>query len=426
MAAIHSLAALIRSAAVCTLVIAALTSIALATTGCEPTGRDTVKFGWFYRMVVELSHAGQPLTIDVVIGCGSEVRQILGEARSARSIWAPYIFGVRTGNGEGVLVQSPNICDRKLDQQPMPADFLPVVFWAPDAGNLEFMVAYLHEQAYAQSFSNLKFHRATFTEVSRADYDIWRRTKWKENIVPIGDRDAEYLRGSSFFRGEGFFPQGDPRNVAHLRMSCHSFIRTPLPDAPKETVRSRWPADHPRYWLLDWAVVNPILTQYGQEMRDDARRLLLWDRETLNSYASFTEGKGVNRRSGVGHIEERPSPSIVTSGRAPRIPYQVETGFPWASQDLFARTTFDVHADTANGADQGFAYCYRDVFAYYFPRPQGGEVRPADHRIFIDGELIGTWPGATQMAPGGVIVENDEYLWLLSYFDLTHELARMQ
>jgi transcriptional regulator of aromatic amino acid metabolism len=59
-------------------------------------------------MVVELFHAGHPLTIDVVIGCGSEVRQILGEARSARSIWAPYILGAHTGNGKDVLVQSPN------------------------------------------------------------------------------------------------------------------------------------------------------------------------------------------------------------------------------------------------------------------------------------------------------------------------------
>ncbi|UZE47060.1 hypothetical protein ONR75_18850 [Rhodopseudomonas sp. P2A-2r] len=182
-----------------------LASAILGLAGCGPSERDDFKFGWFYRMVVELDHGDEPLNIEVIIACGSQVRQILGEGRSARGVWAPYIYGVRTSNGEGVLVQSPNVCNRELAKQPMPADFLPVVFLAPDASNLEFMIAYLHEQAYAQPFSKLKFHRATFTEVSRADYDIWRLTKWKENIVPIGDRNAEYLRGSSFFRGEGFF-----------------------------------------------------------------------------------------------------------------------------------------------------------------------------------------------------------------------------
>jgi hypothetical protein len=419
-------AATMRDVAVRAMSLVLLASAILGLAGCGPSERDDFKFGWFYRMIVELDHGDEPLNIEVIIACGSQVRQILGEGRSARSVWAPYIYGVRASNGEGVLVQSPNVCNRELAKQPMPSDFLPVVFLAPDASNLEFMIAYLHEQAYAQPFSKLRFHNATFTEVSRADYDTWRRTKWKENIVPIGDRNAEYLRGTSFFRGEGFFPQGDPRNAGGLRMYCHSFIRTPLPDAPKETVRSHWPANHPRYWLLDWAVVRPILTQYGQDMREDARRLLSWDHETLNSHASFTIGKGVNRRSGIGHIEDDPGPFTVTSGKAPRIPYWTETGFPWASQDLFTRPSFRVQVDTANGADQGFAYCYRDVFAHYFPRPQGGEVRSVNHRIFIDGGLIGTWPGATRMAPGGVIVENDEYLWLLSYFDLTHELARMQ
>jgi hypothetical protein len=75
-----------------TLLIAALISITLAITGCESIGQDTVKFGWFYRTVVELSPAGQPQAIDVMIGCESEVPQILGEARSSHSLWAPYFL----------------------------------------------------------------------------------------------------------------------------------------------------------------------------------------------------------------------------------------------------------------------------------------------------------------------------------------------
>ena len=47
--------------------------------GCQPATSEGIKLGWFYRMVVELSHGGEPLNIDVIIGCGSQVRQIPGE-----------------------------------------------------------------------------------------------------------------------------------------------------------------------------------------------------------------------------------------------------------------------------------------------------------------------------------------------------------
>ncbi|WP_093758673.1 hypothetical protein [Tardiphaga sp. OK245] len=378
-------------------------------------------------MVVELSHAGQPLTIDVVIGCGSEVRQIIGEARSARSIWAPYIFGIRAGNGEGVLVQSPNICDRKLDQQPMPADFLPVVFWAPDAGNLEFMVAYLNEQAYLQPISKLTFQKATFTEASKSDYEAWRQSGWKDNIVPLKSRENEYDGKSNFFHGEGFFPKGDPRTELMREISCHAVLRVPLPAGVLTAIRERWPAERPRYWLLDWPTVNALREQYPEEMGTRVQNNPQWDREIPGVQPNFSKALGINRASGVGHIVDLPSD--IASGRGLRIPYRVETGYPWASDRLRAQQTLDINFDVANGADHGFAYCFRDMWSYYLKSPGPvSTVRPVDQRFFIDGQLVATLPAAIWTAPAAVIVERDEYLWLPDFlpFPLTHELARMQ
>lgn len=408
-----------------------LAAVILGLAGCGPTGSDGIRFGWFYRVVVELSHGDEPLNIEVIIACGSQARQIMGEGRSARAIWAPYIYGVRTGNGEGVLVQSPNVCDRDVTKEPLPADFLPVVFWAPDAGNLEFLVAYLHERAYEQPVSKLKFHRATVTEATEADHKAWRATKWKDNIVPIGDRREDQINGRSFFRGEGFFPKDDPRNKSLLRMSCNSFLRVPIPQDLSELIRTHWPADHPRYWLLNWRVVRPIIfegkpeiTQFWDRFRAEARRRGVLDREEPRGLPTFYEGKGVNRPSGVGHIEK--NPKLIASGQGLRIPYRVETGYPWATERMWTQSSFDLHADTDNGADQGFAYCYRDMFGHYFSEPQGGQRRAADHHIFIDDQLIGTWPEARSMAPGAAIIERDEYIWLNNDFALTHELSRMQ
>ena len=400
--------------------------LATALASCQPATSEGIKFSWFYRFNVELSHGDEPINIEIIIACGSEARQIPGEGRSSRAIWAPYIYGVRTKNGEGVLVQSPNVCDRDVVREPVPADFLPVVFWAPDAGNLEFLVAYLHERAYEQPVSKLKFHRATVTTATEADHQAWRETKWKDNIVPIGDRREDHVNGRSYFRGDGFFPKGDPRNRAALRMSCRSFIRTPIPDVPRELVRRSWPGHQPRYWLLSWAEANSIRQSYWQEIRAEAYRLDRWDHEAPGALASFYLAKGVNRPSGTSHIERNTGSATIISGKAPRIPFRAETGYPWATERMRSQGSFDLHADTDNGADQGFAYCYRDMYGQYFSQPQGGEMPAADHRISIDEKLIGTWPGARMMAPGAVIVERDQYFWLPSYFDLDHELARMQ
>lgn len=375
-------------------------------------------YGWFYRFVVELTYDNEPVDIEVIVSCASQERQILGEGRSVRAVWAPYIFGVRVKDRHGVLVQSPAVCDRDVSKDPLPGDFLPVVFWAPDADNLEFLIAYLHERSYEQPFAKLKFRRATVTEATEADYRRWRDTKWKQNIVPIGDASADRLRGASFFRGEGFFPERDIRNLRLLRMECWSYVRLPLSEALRTKVREHWPASRPSYWLLDRTIASEIVFQRGKEIAAEARKRNLWRRDEPRGLPTFFTGTGINRLSGIGHLEKDQSEFV--SGEALRIPYRVETGYPWADDRLFKQSTIDVNVDAAGGADQGFGYCYRDIYQRYF------RGRTVAHRFFIDGQLIGTWQNAQGQAPGAAIVERDEYVWHHTKFPLTHELARMQ
>jgi hypothetical protein len=402
------------------MVIASLICATFALVGCGPTEKDPIKFGWFYRFVVELSYEDEPLTIEVIIACGSQVRQIVGEGRSARALWAPYIYGVRVKDGHGVLVQSPNVCDRDVNMKPVPADFLPLVLWAPDANNLEFLIAYLHERAYEQPVSKLKFHRATVTEATEAEHEAWRATKWKQNIVPVAAREAGPFR--SFFREDGFFPKSDSRYG--VRMECYSFIRVPLPEALRDWLRERWPADRPRYWLVDGIEANAILNLHVNEIRDEARRRGLWTTEGISGSPSFYIGRGVKRLSGIGYLETRPDE--YNSGEALRIPFRFETGYPWASDRLFTQPMIDVQVDTAGGADQGFGYCFRDVYSHYRRNQSTRELAPRDYRIFIDGELVGTLPNRRGTAPDGFIAERDEYLWKNLNFPLNHELGIMQ
>jgi hypothetical protein len=400
-----------------------LNDVAILRAGAQP--RDsTPQFSWFYRFRVELAHEDEPLAIEVVIACGSQVRSIPGEGRSARAIWAPYIFGVRVGDGHGVLVQSPAVCDRDVAKNPIPADFLPIVFWAPDANNLEFFIAYLHERAYEQPLSKLKFQRATVVPATEAEYRDWRETIGRQNIVPIGAAASEYEAGASFFRGEGFFPEGDPRNSSLVRLECHSYIRLPLPEFLRATLRKSWPVDRPQYWLLDWVRAQELQSKHVSDIRKEAKDRGLSDTsDIVNVLEAFMSGLGIKRPSGVGHLG---LPNRIAPGEALRIPYRVTTGYPWAKDALVTETTIDLYADTARGADHGFAYCFRDVAMAYLRDPKTRQLALRKQRFFIDGQLIGTREEVRATAPAAVIVERDEYLWHHTKFPLTHELARMQ
>ena len=256
------------------------------------------------------------------------------------------------------------------------------------------MIAYLHERAYAQPVAKLKFHKAAFTEVTKADYEAWVQTKWKDNIVPIGDRDDEYNKGQSFFRGFGFFPKSDPRNVETRRPSCHAMLRVPITGMLQDKIRERWPADKPRYWLIDGSTIFTLQNEYPDQLGGGVRSAAQWNREIPGSQPSFFRGTGVNRPSGVGHIEL--VLSEVASGQGLRIPYRVETGYPWASDRLLSQTTLDINIDTANGADHGFAYCFRDMCGHYLvEHVPNGQARAVEQRFFIDGQLVATLPNAT-------------------------------
>jgi len=107
----------------CKRVVLAIVTLVAATVmeSCQPEALEGIKFAWFDRFDVGLSHGEEPINIGMIIACSSQVRQILGDRRGARASWAPNIYGVRTKNGEGVLVQRPNISARDVVKEPVPA-----------------------------------------------------------------------------------------------------------------------------------------------------------------------------------------------------------------------------------------------------------------------------------------------------------------
>lgn len=386
----------------------------------------SLNFTAFYRVNVQLTYENEPLDIEIIVACASESRQILGEARSARAIYAPYMFGVRVRGGHGVLVQSPNICWRDFQRFPVPDDYLPIVFWAPDAANLEFLVAYLHERAYSQPISKLRFVRATIAQATEADHLAWRAGKWKENIIPLADRYDDQFKGISYFRGGAFFPAGDIRvgNALGMATTCHSFVRIPIPSIALAELAQHRPRNAGRYWLLEFRIADELRRRYGSAFVEEARSRHMG---TLSDIApnslDLSGALGIARPSGIGHLAIRGRNAA--SGEATRIPFRIESGYPWINDRLKDRSSFDLNLDTDGGADQGFSYCFREVNAGLFRDSTDAIIR-RDHHYFVDGVLVGTFRDRGGQIGLDLIVERDQFFWRRELFNLNTEVGRFQ
>ncbi|NOU06081.1 MAG: hypothetical protein HOO99_07855 [Hyphomicrobiaceae bacterium] len=404
----------------------------------------TIKWSQFYNLNVELEHVGKPLNLHVVISCGSVGRQIVGEGRSARSYSAPYIYGIED-QGHGVLVQTPGICGRDFKKYPIPEDYMPVLFWAPDAKNLEFMIAYLHEDAYAQPVSKLKFIKATIGEAERANYDVWRKTLWKRNIVPLADVAEEHSTGRSFFNpGDPprhiLFGEDDYRLSAYDGLACYSMVRLRLPQILRDNVQQFWPTDKPNYWLLKRDQILDLIETPA------AAAAIRAEMKSANEESTVPYMRarriGFENRSGIARSRSRKNlvggdfdNHVAQFGLSHRIPYRSEFGYPWATTALRDTRKSTLSFDVAGGADQGFAYCYRNVATAYIgspPTQHNGPkypvtVEPFRQTILVDGREIGASEGATlYFAPHDAIIERDEFIWSSSITRLSKETARNQ
>jgi hypothetical protein len=63
--------------------------------GCRLDASEGIRLGWFYRMVVGLSYGGEPLNIEVIIGCSSHA---IGVATAAAIVEHGQYLWLRDGS----------------------------------------------------------------------------------------------------------------------------------------------------------------------------------------------------------------------------------------------------------------------------------------------------------------------------------------
>lgn len=410
----------------------------------------------FYRLKVYLTHKpdNMPVEIDMVIGCGSKSTQVIGESASSISIRIPNIYGIKLNSGEGVLVQTPDVCGED-PKEIIPKDFMPLVFYAPDADDLEFMIAHVSTISYDQEFSNLLFHSASVEEVNSEDFEIWQDTG-AQNIIETR------LTANGIFEGafSQYYPPDDDIRYAVQQITCKSVIRVPILEEMRPQISQWWPENKPQFWMPnisegDRVKLTGLVQKAFNGRKQNIESRILLGRDNDNDYRGLAGLSGIYNPNGQGGIKIGKNPNLNYSmyfGEALRIPYRTNTGYPWLAAEvknkkytqiqsefelpqppaekiyIYPPDSYDYHLDTEKGADKGFAYCYREL-KRRFVDPEiaydSNKSIPVIHnyptKLFVDDQL----EISTENRVPTVWIEEDRYFLKKSFLKL-HSLEARQ
>lgn len=256
-------------------------SLVLLLTGCgfetivlprwwSPWRVETEHETTYYRLKVALSHKGQPIDLDVVVGCGVRSQHYsYGETSVEIGGMYPLVYAVAIPGGHAVKVRTLPVVDGyslcqggTSDNGAVPREWIPFITWYDDARDLSHGIGYATPDAYANPRSQLEYHGAHVSAATRADFDAFLKTK-PVNLVPA------YLAGWLFPPGHVIRSRKDvtpamkrdPRTAWKLegKPNCRGVLRIKLDDRQRRLVRSLWPAQRPRIWsLADWKAQHAL------------------------------------------------------------------------------------------------------------------------------------------------------------------------
>lgn len=338
-----------------------------------------------YEMNVELVYrpTGEEVNVRYPFSCKRWRASNLAGESFGRSELYPVLYGERLpgGNGDGVVVRTPNLCGVSLPlERVVPENYMPVVYHVPDVDNApDIMVAHLSEASYDQEVSKFEFRKASITKLSFQDGDPLPELHM--GTMPEGFAGAKF----------------DDRTSYH----CYSALPLPIPEELKDEIRLHWPETKPDWWIFEQEgtkFVAPFVIKvrkYWEERSDE-----LYGGDVL-----YYGGHYIRRPNGGGNLFVDFAGDSGRYGLAPRIPLKVthsESGNP----DSLPVVDFV----TDGGYDQGFGFCqpfYKSISRFGRPEPDTGEMRGGIFRV--NGNEI--WRGDIykgQTWGTGILIYRDE------------------
>lgn len=169
----------------------------LGLSGCNPVaGREEKLPQGFFRVYadVRVKATGETVKIDYVASCGAITSSWSYTTSSVIYGMAPHIMLMPTGSGEMIGVRTPDVCDSQ-DWMPSkangqmvanpPADFLPLIMWYPDAGNIDFAIGYLSDKAYESPYAKIEVLSSGIAKSNLEEWRAWRKAA-EDAFKPVG------------------------------------------------------------------------------------------------------------------------------------------------------------------------------------------------------------------------------------------------
>jgi hypothetical protein len=366
----------------------------------------------FFRVTAPVTlKNGESIDIDVVVECRWTVRNIPGSAPLNVPVRIPYMYGVRTKDGHGVLLHTPDACGSDVINR-IPKNFFPLVLWSDDANDLESLTAYTSEAGYEHSSAKLKLNGTQVRPATKEEHLAWIATAPK-NIVPSTDdpfdTDSGTQKGRSIERADG----QDPRATAYFAVGCYGYLRYPIPKSEQQKLRRMWPTERPRFWIPSGWVQNNLTetvskvqlsppAQFVQAVKDASYGLLRHD----GSGSLFSQSEIYGMRQGKPRL---------SSEAMPLDTYPIEASFSYAQKRKGGvRLEHEwVRVPLKKDGPKGQMSCSR------WPSDRGpssirkidGSNATVNFSIDIGGEVIESKSGPTNSGPGLIIIEEDKY-WI--------------
>jgi hypothetical protein len=139
--------------------------------------------GPFFRVDVKLDYKGKPHDISYVAACNAKVTFYADNSTTREVGVVPNMYGHRMDDGQAVVIETPGACSGETTaNQWVPENYIPLIVVYENARTLDFGRAYMTEDAYDSPLAELKVHKASIFEATRAEFDDFAKAGPK-NIV---------------------------------------------------------------------------------------------------------------------------------------------------------------------------------------------------------------------------------------------------
>lgn len=169
----------------------------------------------YFELTASLEVEGEPLEITRVIECRPYFRHQIPNYFQKR--WYPVNEAMthRLPDGSGVIVVAPALCNDSVYPQPedapswrafpaLPDDFVPLIFWTPDANNPELLEGYLSFESLERADARVRFKSIVLRndptlKPSKSQYEFGVLANTTNDDLFSGDRPKKSVDYIGFY-----------------------------------------------------------------------------------------------------------------------------------------------------------------------------------------------------------------------------------